>query len=131
MNPAPITALYVALHVLVLLALSFRVVQLRMKHEVSLGDGGHPALLVAQRAQANFVEYVPLALLAIGAAEASGTGATIVHGLGAVLLLSRIAHPLGVAPEFAVRVPRGAGFFGTALVLVAACGLILWNALAS
>ncbi|MGZ9080482.1 MAG: MAPEG family protein, partial [Burkholderiales bacterium] len=58
-----VTPLYAALLGLWLLVLSLRVVQQRRAARVSLGDGGNTALQRAIRAQGNFVEYVPLALL--------------------------------------------------------------------
>ena len=58
-----VTPLYVALLALWLLVLSARVIRERQAARVSLGDGGNRRLQRAIRGHANFVEYVPLALL--------------------------------------------------------------------
>jgi uncharacterized membrane protein YecN with MAPEG domain len=55
--------LYAGLLALWLVVLSLRVIQARRAARVSLGDGGNRALQRAIRGQANFAEYVPIALL--------------------------------------------------------------------
>mgnify|MGYP001297428748 CR=1 FL=1 len=59
------TALYTGLSALPLVVLSLLVVRERGRARVSLGDGGDAQLQKAIRAQGNFVEYTPLALLVI------------------------------------------------------------------
>lgn len=87
------TMLYAGLLGLVLLVLSLRVVRLRRSLKVGIGSGGHEALDRAMRAQGNFAEYVPLALLMLLLVE-SATAASpwIAHGLGITLLLGRLLH---------------------------------------
>ena len=58
-------ALWVGLHVLLLLTLSLLVVRLRQKHKVALGDEGIPELARAIRAFGNASEYIPVGLAAI------------------------------------------------------------------
>ena len=58
---------YAALLALLFVALSWRTIGLRRRYCVAVGDGGQPELLRAMRVHANFAEYVPLALLLIGA----------------------------------------------------------------
>jgi len=125
-----ITALYAAALGIVLVVLSYRVISARMAAEVSLGDGGMDAILVAQRAHGNFIEYVPMALLLIGILEIQGSPAWLVHGLGAALLIARIAHPFGIASEFKVRPARAAGATITLIVLAVASIACLWGAVA-
>ena len=125
----PITTLYAAALGIVLLVLSIRVIRARMESEVSLGDGGFDAILVAQRAHGNFIEYVPMALLLIGLAEIQGNPGWMIHALGGGLLVARIAHPLGIAPEFGVRPPRAIGSLLTLIVIAVAIAALLWGAL--
>ena len=61
--PAPISATYAALCGLLLLALAALVVRARWKYRTGLGVGTEPGMERAVRVHANFVEYVPLALL--------------------------------------------------------------------
>lgn len=125
MNALPITSVYAGALGLLLIALSLRVVRLRMAHQVSLGSGGRDDLRVAQRQQGNFVEYVPLALGLVGLVELGGAAAWVVHALGATLLGARVLHPFGVSAEFGLRLPRSAGAVATWLVVLVASALLL------
>ena len=58
-----ITGLYVALAALLVVVLSIRVVLCRRALRISLGDGDEKELKKRIRAQANAIEYLPLALL--------------------------------------------------------------------
>ena len=86
--PFPITGLYAGLAALLLLALSLRVIRARYATGVEIGDGGDPALARRIRSQANFVEYVPVALIVIAMAEANGEPGWVVHALGAALIVA-------------------------------------------
>ena len=122
-----ITPLYAGVLGLLLVWLSARIGQQRVAKEVSLGDGGHPELLVAQRAQGNFIEYVPMALLLLALVELGGYAAWVVHTLGAVLVVARVSHPLGLAPEFGMSPLRGIGALGTWGMIAGASGLAIWT----
>ena len=52
-------ALWVGLHIFLLLTLSALVVRQRRRHHVELGDGGVPELERAIRAFGNAAEYAP------------------------------------------------------------------------
>jgi len=60
-----VTPVYAAILVALFLSLSVRVIGLRRRLKVAVGDGGSEPLLRAIRAQANFAEYVPFSLLLI------------------------------------------------------------------
>jgi uncharacterized membrane protein YecN with MAPEG domain len=60
-----ITSIVAGLLSLILIKLSFAVINLRRENKVSLGSGGNDALERAIRAQANFTEYVPTGLILI------------------------------------------------------------------
>ncbi len=129
MNPVPITALYAGALGLLSVVLSLRVVQGRGRYEVSLGDGGHESLQVAQRAHGNFVEYVPLALILIALDEFAGLPSGLIHALGATLLLSRIIHPLGLAASYGIRPARAGGYLLTLAVTVVSSAALLFASL--
>ncbi|BDG75302.1 MAPEG family protein [Roseomonas fluvialis] len=93
------TAIWAALLAPVCLWLSMRVIGLRRRLRVAIGTGGQSALERAMRAQANFAEYVPFALVLMALAEAGGTPVWIIHPLGAALLAGRIAHGWGITRE--------------------------------
>jgi len=71
--------------------LTVNVIANRVRARVDAGDGGVARLAQAIRAQANFVEQAPLALIVIALAEAAGARSLTVHALGAALLASRLA----------------------------------------
>ena len=120
-----ITGLYAALAAIVLLGLSLRVVRLRRRHRVGIGDGGHNDLAQSIRAQANFTEYVPLALILLLVLEVSGGSAWLIHGLGIVLVAARVAHAAGLIRSRGTSVGRAAGASLTFLILLVAAILIL------
>ena len=64
-----VTAVYAAVFGLVFVALSFRVIRIRQRLGVGLGDGEDPLLRRAIRVHGNFAEYVPFALLLVYFAE--------------------------------------------------------------
>lgn len=93
---APITGLHAGLLALVYLALSLRVVRLRMALGQPTGDGGNAALARAVRAHGHFAEYVPLALLLLLLLEMAQVPAAVLHGYGLLLLASRLLHLIGL-----------------------------------
>ena len=102
-----VTALYAALLTPLFILLSARVIGARRASSAALGDGGDPVLLRRMRVQANFAEYVPLALILLALAESLGTGRWVLHALGLLLLAGRLAHAFGVSQmqeTFAFRV---------------------------
>lgn len=117
---------YAAALALLFVGLSVQVIRIRRRQKVAVGDGGDKVLLRAIRVQANFAEYVPLALLLILLLAQLDAAPELLHALSAVLLLSRVSHAYGVSqtPEnFRFRV---AGMMGTFTVLsVSALALLL------
>jgi uncharacterized protein len=115
-----ITALYAGLLGLLAFAVAFPAGRIRGQLGVSCGDGGNPALLLAMRRHANFVEWVPLGLILIALLELNGVDSVPVHALGGLLLLSRILHAVGIRAETMKSMPRLIGAAGTVLVIVVA-----------
>ena len=68
------TAFYAALLALLYLGLSGWVMAERLSGNILHGDGGDADLQKRMRSQANFVEYVPIALILIALLEARGAG---------------------------------------------------------
>jgi uncharacterized protein len=88
---------YAAILALMFIALSLRVIGLRRSSKVALGAGSNAALERRIRVQANFAEYVPLALLLLAFAEFRGWPAWTLHALAAALVVGRLSHAYGVA----------------------------------
>jgi len=120
-----VTPLYAGLAGLLLLILSYRVVRLRQRLRVDLGDGGQPPLTQAIRAQANFIEYTPLVLLLILLLELAGSSHALLHLLGIVIVAGRIAHAYGLSTNSGLSAGRFAGIVATWLTLLAAAALCI------
>lgn len=115
-----VTALYAGILGLISLGVSFSAGSLRGKKNIVLGDGGDRGLLLAMRRHANFVEYVPLALILIGLLELNGVNHTAIHALGASLVVARLAHAFGINADTMKSPGRLVGAVVTALVTVVA-----------
>ena len=116
--------LYAGLHALLLIALSWNVVRLRQRHQVGIGTGSVDALERATRVQANFCEYVPLALLLLALIEfGTGVAGWALHLLGAALLVGRIAHAVGLSRTAGASLARVVGTLLTWAVLLFAAGI--------
>ena len=105
-NMLPVTSLYAAIFGLLLIPITYAVGLRRMKTRTSFLDGGDEVLLRRMRSHGNFVEYVPFALVLIGLAELNGAPTVYVHGMGALLLLSRVVHyvVINFKPIVSIRV---------------------------
>lgn len=125
MSAFPVTALYAALLALLLLLLSARVSLLRRATGTPFGFGEDPRLLRAIRAQANFAEYAPMALLLLLLLEARDVPQGFLYILGGAVLGGRLLHALGISPEPERLILRQMGMvltfgalgFGAALLL--------------
>ena len=119
--PLPIiTGLYAGLLALLYGYLGFRVGPLRSRLGISMFDGGDKQLGLEMRRHGNFAEYVPFTLLLLALIEMNGAPAAAVHALGGVLVLARIAHPIGLQWDKLNDPLRGIGAGGTALVMTVA-----------
>lgn len=114
------TTLWAALLAPVCLWLSLRVIGERRRAGVAIGAGDDPALERAIRAQGNFTEYVPFALVLLALAEAGGTPGWVIHPLGAALLAARIAHGWGIVRQPEDYRFRVGGMMATFAVIAAA-----------
>lgn len=123
-----VTPLYAGLLTVLYVLLSLRVVQFRQKG-IPLGDGGDPKMLRVIRGHANFGEYVPLALLLMLILELSRFSIYVLHGLGLVLLLSRVLHGYALSFTSRFRFGRVWGAGLTFFVLLVEALLCLWQAL--
>jgi uncharacterized membrane protein YecN with MAPEG domain len=122
-------ALWVGLNLLLLLVLSGLVVRQRQRHRVLIGDEGVPELLRARRAFGNATEYVPAGIGALAVLALVGAPAAVVHGVGAVLFLGRIAHGWGISASAGPSLGRTVGTLLTWLAFLFAGVLLLFYAI--
>jgi uncharacterized membrane protein YecN with MAPEG domain len=113
----PTTLCLAAAAAVINLWLSIRVGNLRLKGKVLYGDGGDEMLMRRMRAHANFVENTPLVLILIGVIEIAGKGATWLAVVGAIYMLARVGHGIGMDGGPAHRL-RSLGALITMLTLL-------------
>lgn len=124
----PVSTLYIGFNALIALFLSFMVVRARLSAGIEIGDGGNDDLIKAQRVHGNNVEYVPITLIAIAAAELAGAPVVAIHILGIGLTFGRLAHAAGLSSTTGRSVGRGAGALLTWLALLGAGGACVYYA---
>lgn len=124
-----IVPIYAAIFAVMLVVLSLRVASMRGEVRVAIGDGHNKLLQRRIRVQGNFTEYVPMALMLFTFVEIQGWPRWLVHTLCAVLLAARLVHAYGVGQEPEDIRIRATGMATTALLLVAAAGLLLYSAI--
>jgi uncharacterized membrane protein YecN with MAPEG domain len=122
-------ALWAGLLILLLLVLSILVVRQRQRHGVMIGDGGVEAVLLAGRAFGNATEYVPAGLAALAILALSGAHPLVVHGMGLLLLLGRLAHAWGLSTSAGLSFGRSAGMILTWVAFLIGGVLLLFYAL--
>lgn len=122
MTPPVVTLLFTGLLALMLLALATPIVLRRRAMRVGIGSGGDEVLARRIRVQANFVEYVPVALLLLGLLETCGLPRAWVAGFGIALLLGRVLHAMGLSQRAGYSFGR---FYGTLLTWLVLLGMAL------
>ena len=121
-----IVPIYAAILAVMFVALSIRVIALRRASKLPLGFQGDVALERRVRAQGNFAEYVPLALLLLAFVEMRWAPAWLVHAMALVLVAGRLSHAYGVSQlreSFAFRVSGMAMTF--TVILSAALAILI------
>jgi uncharacterized membrane protein YecN with MAPEG domain len=124
-----VTPLYAGLLALWLVVLSIAVIRRRGSGRISLGDGGNADMLRVIRGQANFAEYVPLALLLMLMLEMSHYSIYVLHALGITLLVARLLHGYALSFSAHFQFGRVAGAALTFLVLIVEAVLCIYQAI--
>lgn len=94
MDSLVISSTYAAIFGIIYFAISLRVGNYRRQTSISFGDGEDANFLKIIRAQQNFAEYVPIALLLGLLVEYRGASAVLVHVVFGLLLVGRVSHYL-------------------------------------
>ena len=92
MDSLHITLFFIGVFAIVQIPMTVMVGFRRLQTGIQFLDGGDQTLLRRMRAHANFIETVPITLLAMAAAEVSGLGATWLWLGGCSLLAGRLMH---------------------------------------
>ena len=123
-----ITGLYAGVFAVFALVLSFQAGSARGKsgHSIFFGDPVNMELGEKVRRHQNFLEYVPMIVILMGAIELNGGSATFLHSIGAALIVARIAHAVGLKHDNMAHIGRLIGAGGTALITLVAAIYAIW-----
>lgn len=122
-----ITGLYAALLALITLVLAVRVMLLRKRTGIGLGDGGDRHVACAVRSHGNAAEYIPLALLLLLILELNQTLPLLLHVFGIALLVARLAHAFGLSRSPAYSAGRAIGAALSLLVIAVMALMLIWQ----
>ena len=117
----PITSLAAIANGLMLFLLTVRVIVLRRRDGVVLGDNDDRVLTKAIRGQANAAEQMPMALILLGLIEAQGGSPIAAAGLAILFTAGRALHGLYFAVNGTSWRLR---FYGMLMTLAAQGGLL-------
>ena len=94
---APVNTMFVAaLLGMMKLALGVSVTKYRFQNKIMWGDANDDGMARRIRAHANFTEWVPGTLILLGLIEMMGVSPIIVGVLGAMQIVARVLHALGL-----------------------------------
>lgn len=119
----PVTAMVAAGCAILLVILAVDTIRQRLRIKAAFGDGGDARLISASRAHGNLAEHAPIVLIMLGLLETNNADSGILCWIGAIFLLGRVAHAIGLYTPSApgkAPIPRQIGVvvtFGTILVL--------------
>lgn len=124
----PISLMYAGIFAIFALVLSFRAGSYRGKAGISIltGDPVNWELAQRTRVHQNFLEYVPIMLILMALIEANGGSSMFLYVVGDLLILSRIAHAIGLKHDNMSHIGRLIGAGGTALITLVSAGYAIW-----
>ncbi len=127
--PIPITAFYAGLTILLAIFLGMRIGFFRAKKGISILHGGDMEVATRMRAHGNMMETAALIILAMAIIELNGADAKLLHGLGIIYILARIAHPIGLKHDNIAHPLRAIGAMASMLVMLIAGLTAIWQSL--
>ena len=92
-----LSALFSSLIAIIFLVLTTRIIKIRKNTKISIGDANNPLLQRAIRAQSNFCETCPIALILMFIAESNGAASWLICFCAITLILGRISHAYGIS----------------------------------
>lgn len=125
----PITSLVAAICAIMLLITAIDTVRQRLRLKAAFGDAGDSKLISASRSHGNLAEHAPIVILMIGMLELNEANHIALMSTGALFLVGRAAHIVGLyAPSAPGKapVPRQIGVVTTWLTLAGLSGWTLF-----
>lgn len=118
-------ALYVALVVIMGVALTYLVINQRRTKLIGIGDGGDKQAARMIRVHANYCENAPFALALLVMLPLLGAGDWTIHAVGLLFLVGRVAHAFGLSRTAGSSPGRIAGMMLTHAALIVGAGALL------
>ena len=122
----PATVVLTGLCALLLVFQSTHISILRVRHKVSIGDGGVNPLMRAIRLHGNTAEHVPIYLLMSAVYELSFGTSTLLLALNGSFLLARLLFAWGMLTKTFTR-RRQIGALATYLTQLILAVALLWH----
>jgi len=97
MSALEVASVYIAVNILILIWLAFRVVSRRFRGKISQGDGGSDDLAIAIRVHGNASEYIPGMLVGLLVLAFLQAPTWAIHALGIAFTLGRLMHVVGMS----------------------------------
>jgi len=123
-----VTGIYAAVLGIIFIVLRINVTIERAKTGISIMHQDNMVLAEKMRRFGNFIETVPFALILLAIIETAGASTTILHGVGGLLVASRLLHPFGLNSENGKNPLRIISGLMTTLAFAISSGYILWSA---
>src|SRR3546814_21167955 len=92
----PVTACVAAICALLVLATAIDTVRQRLRRKAAFGDHGDAKLISASRSHGNLAEYAPITIILLGLLETARASHMATMVIGAILLIGRVAHEIGL-----------------------------------
>ncbi|MEM8617355.1 MAG: MAPEG family protein [Pseudomonadota bacterium] len=129
MSSIEAVVLYSGLFVLLFVGLKLNAGRVRIATKVNFGEGASDPMTQAMRVQGNAVEDVPITLLGLYGLAALGAPVLLIHILGGVFFLCRVAHAVTLGSGTGSGLGRMIGTMGTFLIMLVTAGAAIWFAL--
>ena len=95
-NPLQMIGVYIAINLLLNLALAYRVSSTRAKTNVMTGTGDLDPLYKSSRAHIVNTEYTPIGLIGLVGLFILSASIWVIHAAGVALTLGRVLHAIGL-----------------------------------
>ena len=118
MSALQVASVYIAINILLLVWLAFRVVSRRFRGKISMGDGGSEDLAKAIRVHGNASEYTPAMLIGLLALGFLQGPVWSIHALGIGFTVGRVSHAIGMGSGPLILRQLGMVLTWTAMVIL-------------
>ena len=99
----------------------------RRTSAIPFGDGGDADMLRITRRHGNFIENAPMFLILLSLLEILGGSQSIVLGLAAIFIVTRISHAIALSSATSPIAFRAVGALGTLIGLLGGAGALAWQ----